>query len=187
MSAGEKSVYLIDCMSVGEQHLHRCHTDEGHCNINGYAVVLFNVDKNWDFPPKACAHKFQGVFFQDDSKSEFIKGMRGILNGHRWSPPRQKPQPPAPDPRCTQSPEQQLASLSPRERELLQLLSVGLSNTEIAADLSISLNTVKTHIYNIYKKIGVSNRLQAAIWSTALCLPRRSSPPAGAGFRDVVP
>ena len=53
------------------------------------------------------------------------------------------------------------ASISPREREILKLLSAGFSNREIAVKCSISMITVKTHIENIYRKLGVNNRLQA--------------------------
>ena len=45
------------------------------------------------------------------------------------------------------------------------LVSAGAKNEQIAEELHISPNTVKTHIYNIFKKIGVPNRLQAALWA----------------------
>lgn len=48
-----------------------------------------------------------------------------------------------------------------REREVLQLLSRGRSNAEIALDLHISINTVKRHLNNIFMKLGVSTRTQA--------------------------
>ena len=51
--------------------------------------------------------------------------------------------------------------LSPREREVLQLLGQGLSNAEIAHKLAISTATVKVHTRNIYGKLAVSNRAQA--------------------------
>ena len=53
------------------------------------------------------------------------------------------------------------ASISPHEREILKLLSAGFSNREIAAKCSISTSTVKTHIENIYRKLGVKGRLPA--------------------------
>jgi len=51
--------------------------------------------------------------------------------------------------------------ISPREYEVLQLMADGLSNQEIANRLFISLNTVKTHISNLYLKLDVQRRTQA--------------------------
>jgi DNA-binding CsgD family transcriptional regulator len=50
--------------------------------------------------------------------------------------------------------------ISERESEIIELLIEGLSNQQIAKELYISLNTVKTHIKNIYAKVEVNNRLQ---------------------------
>ena len=52
-------------------------------------------------------------------------------------------------------------NLSKREKEVLELLAEGHSNQEIADKLFVSLNTTKTHISNIYSKLGVSRRTQA--------------------------
>jgi LuxR family maltose regulon positive regulatory protein len=51
--------------------------------------------------------------------------------------------------------------LSERELQVLRLLAAGSSNPEIAAQLYISLNTVKSHLKNIYGKLGVTRRGQA--------------------------
>ncbi|MFL7790959.1 MAG: LuxR C-terminal-related transcriptional regulator [Anaerolineae bacterium] len=51
--------------------------------------------------------------------------------------------------------------LTPREREVLQLLAAGCSNPEIAEQLVIAVTTVKTHVKNIYGKLQVANRFQA--------------------------
>ena len=51
--------------------------------------------------------------------------------------------------------------LTDREREVLELLDAGLSRREIAETLSVSLNTVKSHVGHIYEKLGVTNRIDA--------------------------
>ena len=55
--------------------------------------------------------------------------------------------------------------LTPRETEILTKIAQGSTNDEIAEELCISRHTVKTHLYNIFKKINVPSRLQAALWA----------------------
>ena len=57
------------------------------------------------------------------------------------------------------------SGLSRREAEILAHVAVGFNNQEIADKLSISPNTVNTHLHNVYKKINVPNRLQAIFWA----------------------
>jgi NarL family two-component system response regulator LiaR len=64
--------------------------------------------------------------------------------------------PPPPDP---------LQPLSPREREVLQLIARGHSNRQIARDLMIGEQTVKTHVRSILAKLGLQDRVQAAIFA----------------------
>ena len=52
--------------------------------------------------------------------------------------------------------------LTPQEQRVLRLLTEGLSNQEIAQELIVSLNTVKTHVKNLYSKLRVKSRTQAS-------------------------
>ena len=57
------------------------------------------------------------------------------------------------------------ASLTQRETQVLRHLALGLSNKEIGTSLSISVETVKEHVQHLLRKIGVSDRTQAAVWA----------------------
>ena len=61
--------------------------------------------------------------------------------------------------------ERKLDTLTDRELEVLKLLSFGMFNKEIAEKLNISERTVKNHVSNIFKKIDVTDRTQAAVFS----------------------
>jgi DNA-binding NarL/FixJ family response regulator len=66
--------------------------------------------------------------------------------------------------------------LTAREQQVLHLLADGLSNYELATVLRLSEHTVKNHLFRIYDKLGVSNRMEAVLYA----LTPRTSPPAPA-------
>jgi DNA-binding NarL/FixJ family response regulator len=57
-------------------------------------------------------------------------------------------------------------SLTRRETEVLELLGRGLANKRIASELGIAEKTVKTHVTHVLRKLGVSDRTQAALYAT---------------------
>ena len=65
--------------------------------------------------------------------------------------------------------------LSPREEEVLRLVAAGLANKQIARRLGISERTVKAHLTNVFSRIDVTDRTQAALWA------ERNLPPEAAG------
>ena len=60
-----------------------------------------------------------------------------------------------------------MAGLSTREAEVLDLICRGMSNLEIAEELYVSVNSVKTYVRQIYQKVGVARRAQAVAWGLA--------------------
>ena len=55
--------------------------------------------------------------------------------------------------------------LTRREKQILRLTATGATNAEVAEELNVSMHTVKTHVYNLFRKIGVTNRIQAVNWA----------------------
>jgi LuxR family maltose regulon positive regulatory protein len=79
-----------------------------------------------------------------------------------------EPQPKTAGQRATAQP--LLDPLSERELEVLQLIARGDSNPEIAKELVLSVDTVKRHVYNIFPKLGVKNRVKAVAQARTLGL-----------------
>ena len=106
-----------------------------------------------------------GVFYEKDNVQIISEGVKKIIDGELWlsrkvtndliSIYRSKQ-----NGILTTS-----VSLTTREKEILQLLSFGSPNVDIASALFVSENTVKTHLHNVFKKLNVRNRLQAMIWA----------------------
>ncbi|WP_394125886.1 LuxR C-terminal-related transcriptional regulator [Vibrio hepatarius] len=107
-----------------------------------------------------------GVFYIDDDVSLLLKGMDKIMNDEMWLS-RKVAQDYIEHFRCanTVTTSQAYANLTKREKEIMRLLGHGASNVQIADELFVSENTVKTHLHNIFKKINAKNRLQALLWA----------------------
>lgn len=56
-------------------------------------------------------------------------------------------------------------NLTEREKEVLELIIQGKSNPQIANELILSIHTVKAHLESIFKKLGVHNKVQAAVYA----------------------
>ena len=88
-----------------------------------------------------------------DDRWATIPGLRSAIEATGSTPPAR----PAPDPHAGAL----VDELSPRELDVLRLLRSDLSGPDIAAELYVSLNTLRTHTRNIYVKLGVNNRREA--------------------------
>ncbi|MEV2191180.1 response regulator transcription factor [Streptomyces phaeochromogenes] len=86
------------------------------------------------------------------------------------------------DPAGTPAVAPELASLSPRERDILALIGDGLTNREIGKNLFLSEKTVKNHISRLLAKLGVQRRVQAAVLASHLEQPGSGS---GSGERPA--
>jgi LuxR family transcriptional regulator of csgAB operon len=168
LQSGKPTLMLIDCLTWKMDAFEdRLQTDFNYLPATS-RIVLLNVEKLDAYEKNITQGNIHGIFYLDDTKANFLQGMKIILEGHRWINRTNEA-------RGTgslladkeQVPTSALSTLSDREKEILKYVATGMSNPHIAGELELSLHTVKTHIYNIFKKIGISNRLQAGLWAMA--------------------
>ena len=162
----DTSLFLLDCYQAD---LNNLWIKPDLSRLNDFPnsfIALFNVLANRGMEKDALKRNVRGIFYENESPDHLAKGIRSILRGELWYP------------RVVlgdilfneiktnaKFKETHSNHLTPREKEVLMMIASGEANEEIAQRLSISPNTVKTHIYNIYGKIEVPNRIQAAIWA----------------------
>ncbi|MBA3431732.1 MAG: response regulator transcription factor [Actinobacteria bacterium] len=101
-----------------------------------------------------------GYLLKDAEPDELLRGIRAAGRGE--SPLAPKVAQAVLADRAQGRPAEKLTD---REREILTLLAKGLANKQIARRLSISEKTVKAHLTNVFRRIGVEDRTQAALWA----------------------
>ncbi len=128
-------------------------------------VVLFNVNQDKGIEKEAAIRGVRGVFYKNDPFEIFAKGTQAILKGELWFSRETLTKFLLEAKNSAKLDLDTTDALTRREKEILTIIACGANNEKIADELYISPHTVKCHIYNIYQKINVSNRLQAALWA----------------------
>ena len=126
--------------------------------------IIYNVDPAQCVEMDALKRGIHGILYAHEPPALFPRAARAVLNGELWYTREILTQFMAEKAKHLAPSGEACVILTRREREVLTKLAEGLTNREIARHFRISLNTVATHTHNIYKKIKVSNRLQAALW-----------------------
>ena len=109
-----------------------------------------------------------GFMLKDAPPEELVGAVRLVANGDALLAPavtRTVIEEFARRPTVSRSTSPALAELTPREREVLELLARGLSNSEICGRLVVSEATAKTHVARILQKLGLRDRIQAVIFA----------------------
>jgi DNA-binding NarL/FixJ family response regulator len=125
-----------------------------------------------------------GFLLKRSRPEELIAGIRTVAAGESLLSPsvtRRVVDRMARQPTVGTAPDSRLAELTPRERDVLELVARGLGNREIAAELVVEESTVKTHVKRILMKLGLRDRVQAVIYAyeTGLIAPAGAPrPPA---------
>jgi DNA-binding NarL/FixJ family response regulator len=156
---------LIDSRFFSFEELLLHISTRGKKSIDYYRLVLYNLANNTGIEAKALSKGVKGFFYLHDTLQLFLKGIKSVLEGKVWVSRDVLLKCAIDGFKIKRNLIKEKDNLTEREIEILNLISMGASNKEIAEKISISDNTVKTHLYNIFKKIKVTNRLQAAIWA----------------------
>jgi DNA-binding NarL/FixJ family response regulator len=147
----------------------------------GLKIAILTTFEEDDYIFGALRAGASGFLLKRTRPEELIAAIRALASGDSLLSPsvtrrvieRMAGQP-APDP----SVEQRLDAITPREREVLELIARGLSNTEIAQALVVEESTVKTHVKHILTKLRLRDRVQAVIFAYESGLVRAGPTPA---------
>ncbi|MGK0444937.1 MAG: LuxR family transcriptional regulator of csgAB operon [Bermanella sp.] len=128
-------------------------------------VFFINLDSDKEHErllqwPNVC-----GFFYKGDSHSHISQGLASILKGELWFSRKLLSSFVLSNRKSPSKIPDSIYALTKREKQILNLSASGAKNAEIAAALNVSTHTVKTHMYNLFKKIDVSNRIQAINWA----------------------
>lgn len=131
-------------------------------------VLLLTTYDTQEYVLEGLRSGADGYLLKGASKQDVLGAIRAVLRGERLVQPT-----------LATSILQQVANeahrplaadvgLTDRQRDVLRLVAAGRSNPEIAHELHVSLNTVKTHVVHVLRRLGVTDRTQAAVRAAQL-------------------
>ena len=137
-------------------------------------VILFSSSENKEEFVEAMKLGCSGILSKDSAVSLIEKSISKVYAGEIWldsnttaavirqfASPTDFPPIHAPNGKATR----ERAQLSQREREIIILIAQGYKNKEIAEKMFITEQTVKNHLHNVFDKLGVSDRLELALYA----------------------
>ena len=162
-------LYFVDCLEVTKAG--KLPTDLIQI-ASETSIVMFNCLPDSFCEKVALMGGVRGVFYTEDRADIVVKGLDMIKQGERWfrrsimnsalsdllknSDSNQN---------SIVSGDSEESSLTKREKTIVGMISSGAQNKEIAEQLHISPNTVKTHLYSIFRKTSSRNRVELLAWS----------------------
>ena len=133
-----------------------------------HVLALTTFDRS-EYLYEALRAGAEGFLLKTSPPSDLARAVRLVASGEALVDPTMTRRliehfmsRPPPEVRATPPP---LAALTDRERDVLRLLALGLSNGEIAARIHLAVPTVKTHVNAILRKLGLRDRVQAVVFA----------------------
>lgn len=164
--AAEVTLLLCDCKSYpAEYFLNRLQIYFLRHSFKTRSL-FYNLQPDVELESRLLKSGIQGILHADAEPATLLKAIGKVLEGQLWAS-RQALNQCLPTEAGSTKKTAEVAPqrLTPRECQILRMISDGSSNESIAENLCISRHTVKTHLYNIFRKINVSNRMKAAKWA----------------------
>jgi DNA-binding NarL/FixJ family response regulator len=134
-------------------------------SIPGLKIILFGMDESPEVFLRAVRQGIAGYVLKNASATDLLDAVRAVAQGEVACPPRfckvlfetvANSDPEERDERAISQ-----SDLTQRQRQLMSLVAMGLSNKEIAANLNLSEFTVKNHIYRVMKQVDAQTRHEA--------------------------
>ncbi len=164
-SLAESDLYAeeeADVLVLAAASFSRADLDDRLAEAQTPPALLLLVDEQTDIPNLAkLPLRAWGVLSLESSEEELQAALRALHEGLIAGTPNLLEALLARRPAAGEAQESLAEALTPREIEVLQLLSEGLANKQIALELEISEHTVKFHISSIYSKLWATNRAEA--------------------------
>ncbi|KOO06158.1 LuxR C-terminal-related transcriptional regulator [Vibrio hepatarius] len=131
-----------------------------------FETIIINVARRLTTDEILSFGHLKGLFYEQDTIEDIAKGCCEIINGENWLPRKIMAQllyhyRTVVESQSTPA----TVNLTTREIHILRSLMTGASNSQIAEEQFISEFTVKSHLYQIFKKLCVKNRVQATAWA----------------------
>jgi DNA-binding NarL/FixJ family response regulator len=127
------------------------------------SVLIFSAFDNPGYVVRAIAQGAKGYLLKGTTREKLLDAIRGAANGESiWTRHQLRKVAGHSSQKTVSNAD---VALTPREGDVLKQIAGGKSNKEIADALDISQETVKEHVQNILRKIGVIDRTQAAVWA----------------------
>ena len=145
------------------------------CDSRTVRVILLTAAAEKEQIVEALQLGARGVVLKDSATQILLKGIRAVMNGEYWVG-RESVSNLAQYLRTMVAPSENFPQrnryrLTPRELEIVAAVVAGFANKEIAQHFKISEDTVKHHLSNIFDKVGVSSRLELALFAVNQSLP----------------
>ena len=129
------------------------------------AIVMLTTYDNPTYMARAVAGGAAGYLLKGVERDDMLEALRAVANGDTLLSARELVRSLRGISETAAGSEDLIVPLTEREEEVLRLLATGLANRDIASLLFVAQSTIKTHVEHILGKLGVSDRVQAAVWA----------------------